>query len=140
MRNEIRLDEKQEDVRKKLLDMVLDIEKCMNTTIDTQNGEECAHQLALAIQFLSTTGLIMQYASTIYDFAKGEAAKSIMTNPMAMEAKYEVQKYMMAGMLARYSGIFERSERVCKDLNNYCDGLRTIISLIKETNKLLPIT
>lgn len=128
----LQLTDEQVAVRTKMLGMVEAIEAYLGEEVDPQNPEECAYRLERGIRLLSTTGLILQYATAIYDYCKGQAVLAILEHDQLAKAGYNLQKEAMSGMLAQYNALYERSVRCCKDLNNAIEGTRTLISYNKE--------
>lgn len=133
----VELSEIQKKSKQELINSVLVIEKYLNTTIDSQNGEECAHQLAEGILLLSTCGRIMELSTAIFEWAKGQVAVEAMADENVLRAGANIQRKWIDGRLAAYSALYARCERICKDLNSYNDGLRTIVSFNKETMRNL---
>lgn len=122
----------------KLQKQILNIEGTMLTVIDSTNGDQCNDMLSQALPLFSTTGEIMETATLLFDLAQGEAAATIIGNDLYLNAKYELQKSLLKGMTARWSALYERADKVTKDLARYIDGLRTVISYNKEHLRNIP--
>lgn len=131
----IELSEAQQPVKKELTGMILAIESLMNITIDNKNGDQVAEQLTNAINLLSTTGKIMEQAKAIHNYVIGIAASEIVQHPQLFEAKQLIQSGYIKGRIAKYDALYDRAERVCKNLICYIDGLRSLLSYEKEMFK-----
>lgn len=128
----IQLTEKQMPYLGELMGYIKQIESVMAEPVSTSDLNSLSYQLAKACTLLALQGRIMELASALYDYAKGEAVKQV-----NKDLKLELLRLELASLLSVHSARFERAERVVKGLTTYIDGLRTLISAEKELSKNL---
>lgn len=124
------------DEQKKYNDTIklcCDIEKELHTTVDTNNGEEIAHQLESLRPFLANCPTLIANATELLESAKGQVADIIMN--MDQDMKHEVMKQFISGKLAKFSALYARAESLEKNLRSSVEGLRSILSYQKELTK-----
>ena len=66
----IELSKEQQEVYNKTFNLVLEIEKELNTTVQPDNAPEVQQQLAQLLPYLSNTPLMMATATAVYEWAK----------------------------------------------------------------------
>jgi len=109
------------------------IESCMKTVIDHSDINSLTYQLAKSLTLLALQGRVMELASSLFDWAKGQAVNHVKD----AEYKQDILRMELSGLLAAHSARFDRAERTVKALSTYIDGLRTLISAEKELSKNL---
>lgn len=133
----IELSEDQNKKKAELMNYILAIEKVLNTTVDQTNGENISYCLNEHRSLLATTPKMMEIATTIYNWAKGQAADAAMTNVRILDLKADVQRKWFDGQLAKWEGLYVRAERAHKDLDTSIKGLITLLSYDKSLTKNL---
>lgn len=91
------------------------IRKETEVSIDHTNGDEVAWHLMRRIELQNLTPKIMELAVTIFDHCKGMAATEVMSDDRLLNLKADVQRKWFDGKLAKWSGLYARAERACKD-------------------------
>jgi len=134
----IELNEDQKKKQAECMGYIHAIEKSMSTVIDHTEGENISYCLNERIALLATCPKMMEIATAIYDFAKGEAANEAITNDKIFGAKQSIQIKWFDGKLAKWNGLFTRADRCHKDLDTSIRGLITLLSrdkaLINQSN------
>jgi hypothetical protein len=135
MKTSITLNEAQQKTRNDLIRLIAEIEKEMAVNIDSDNGEMIAQQLANLVPYLANTSKIMESATAIYDWAKGQVADEAFLNPQVLNAKQQFQRAWMEGKLSEWNALYERSVEVCKSLDKAVMGLQTLLSFQKNLHR-----
>lgn len=129
--------EEKTKLKQSLIDNILKIEKELNTTIDQTNSEQVLYAINARVELLGITARMMEAATVLYESAKGEFAAVALGNDRILTAKADIQRKWFEGRLSEWSGLYVRTERVCKSLTHSLDGLRSIISYNKEMAKIV---
>ena len=133
----IELNTEQKKVFDSTMQLILACEKDLHTSVNPEESQECLNQLSNLMPHLGVMPEIMQNATVIFNWAKGQAAASAMDNTVILNAKQDIQKRFLEGQIAKWSGFYERAEQVQKSLALQIEGLRSIISFNKGiVNKL----
>ena len=132
----IELSKEQQEVYNKTFNLVSEIEKELNTTVQPDNAPEVQQQLAQLLPYLSNTPLMMATATAVYEWAKGQAALEAMENDRVYNAKAEIQRRWFSERLARYSAFYVRVETLEKALRQQIEALRSLLSFNKEMANL----
>lgn len=127
----IKLSPEQEAHYKNLVRLCEEIETAMDATIDGSDPAQIQHELSNRIPYLSNISKMMETATAIYDWAKGEAVKIAMKDASIIELKAAPQRLWFDGQLAKYSGMYQRVERLSKTLPSSVEGLRSLLSYEK---------
>lgn len=128
----IELNNEQKKLWAELIGYITSIEKAMAAVIDHAESENIAYCLNERIALLATSPRMMELATAIYNYAKGQAANEAMNNEVIFKAKQDIQRKWFDGKLAKYEGIYIRAERCSKDLFNQIEGLRSLLSYNKS--------
>lgn len=121
---------------KSLKEMIDQVETFLSVQVDHKNLDELAFALSKALSLLPLSGRMMEYATRIYDTAKGQAIQIILADDRTY--KQDEIRRIIEGLLANYSARYERTDRLIKNLSYYIDGIRTLISTEKEQVKNIP--
>ena len=133
----IELNQEQKKIFDSTMQLILACEKDLHTSVNPEESQECLNQLSNLMPHLGVMPEIMQNATVIFNWAKGQAAASAMDNTVILNAKQDIQKRFLEGQIAKWSGFYERAEQVQKSLALQIEGLRSIISFNKGiVNKL----
>jgi len=81
---------------------------------------------------LAIQGRVIELATIIYSHVKGRLSEELAE---AKDMKVHEFRLWADGRLAQWEGLYQKSERMIKSLDKYCENLRTIISAEKELRK-----
>lgn len=84
---------------------------------------------------LAIQGRVIELATLIYSHVKGLLAEELSGDEKLKEMKVHEFRLWADGRLAQWEALFQKSERMIKSLDKYCENLRTIISAEKELRK-----
>lgn len=113
------------------MNKVEDIEKRMRTSIDQTNSDELMHEINHRQQMAADSGIIIEYATIIFNYVQGAAAEQMLLNTQAMEAPAIIRTQLMKGYLAKWDGMYERAIAATKKLDKSIDGLISMLSYNK---------
>ena len=119
-----------------LLEQILYIEKELLEPIDNTEDVCVQQRLAKRTEMLGVTAKMLEFATIIYEEAKGEMAEVVLDNDKILNAKQDIQRKYFEGKLAEHSALWVRTERVVKSLDKSIEGLRSISSFNKSTINL----
>ena len=120
-------------MKEKLIKLCEEIESAMRTSIDPTDPQQIQEQLANIIPYLANLSFMISTATEIYDKAKGEIADEIFLYPNKYkDVKANVMSLFIQGKLANENSLFERVESLSKNLRSSVEGMRSIISFLKE--------
>ena len=88
---------------------------------------------------LSLMGLspeIMEYASWYHSRGRAEVFESISTDEKLKKEKADTLKLYVVGRLADHDSFYEKATQTVRALEKNIEGIRTIISLEKESLRL----
>lgn len=111
------------------------IEDLMEISIDHQNLEQVSEQLSNALNLLHTTGRLIEVATRMYDYAKGVAVYQTAMNEQTKKLPTTLQVKIVEGLICNQSGMYAKTDRVIKSLTSYIEGMRSILSSLKEERK-----
>ena len=120
-------------MKEKLIKLCLEIEKVMSISVEPTDPQQVQEHLANLIPYLSNLSFMISTATEIYDKAKGEIADEIFLYPNKYkDVKANVMSLFIQGKLANENSLFERVESLSKNLRSSVEGMRSIISFLKE--------
>lgn len=115
-----------------LHDLIGKVEKETVISVDHTNGDEVAWHLMRRIELQHHTPRIMELATAIYNHCKGLAAAEAMSDERILSLKQDVQRKWFDGRLSKWDALYAKCERLCKDLANGIEGMRSLLSMEKE--------
>ncbi len=118
----------------KMMGFILEIDKEMLVSVESDNASAINNALNERIALLAYSPLIMELATIIFDHVSGICANEIMSDKNLLDAKQAVQRMYIQGRMAKWNGMFVRAERTIKDLAKSIDGLITMLSYAKSVN------
>ncbi len=134
----IELNEPQKKKQEELMGYILAIEKSMSVVIDSTEGENISYCLNERLALLATCPKMLEIATGIYNWAKGQAADDILLNSKMFEAKQAIQIKWFDGQLSKWEALYVRADRAQKALDLNIRGLITLLSrdkaLINQAN------
>lgn len=128
----IQLNEKQQKLYDSTLKLCTEIEGRLAVTIEPDDAHQIAAQLENIRPYLANCPMLMANATVIYDWAKGEAADSIIIDSKLMNCKQSILNGYITGKLAKYSALYARCESLERNLRSSVEGLRSLLSYQKE--------
>ena len=131
----IQLSERQVVFRKELEGYIDTIESVVSEKIDHENAEIISEEITRRMSLCGNNPRIMELAKGIHSAARGQVAGLIMSDPKALNAKADIQRLYIAGLMAPYDALYERAEKSCKILEQSIEGMRTILSYRRELIK-----
>lgn len=79
---------------------------------------------------------IMEFASWYHSKGREDVFQEIMANPEIRKEKADNVKLFVTGRLAERDAFYERANQLIRSLEKNIEGVRTIISLEKESLRL----
>jgi len=112
------------------------IEDLMEIVVDHQNLQQVSEQLASGLQLLHTTGRLIEIATRMYDYSKGVAVYQTAMNEQTKKLPTTLQVKIVEGLISNQSGVYAKTDRIIKALDKYIEGLRSMLSNLKEERKI----
>lgn len=128
----LELSQEQKPTYDKLMQLVVGIEERLRMEIDSTNSDELSYEIQHRQQMAADSGLILEYATIIFNHMKGKAFEVATADKAVMEAKANFQKLYLDALLSKWHGMYSRCEEATKTLDKSISGLISILSYNKQ--------
>ena len=118
------------------LDMIETIEQNLSISTKGMPASILSEVLADRPSLLGLAPQIMEYASWYHSKGREEVYNVIATDEKLKKEKVDTLKLFITGFLAERDAFYERANQLIRSLEKNIEGIRTIISLEKESLRL----
>lgn len=118
------------------LDMIETIEQNLSISTKGMPASILSEVLADRLSLLGLAPQIMEYASWYHSKGREEVYNVIAEDEKLKKEKVDTLKLFITGFLAERDAFYERANQLIRSLEKNIEGIRTIISLEKESLRL----
>lgn len=105
------------------------IEQMLSKELPSDEGHILMEELESRLNYLSYTPTLKGISAAVYNWAKGKVAEELIAQKV--DVKEVMLRMIIAGKMAYYEGMYERTEKAIRSLEVSIEGLRTMISYLK---------
>ena len=116
--------------------MIETIEQNLSISTKGMPASILSEVLADRLSLLGLAPQIMEYASWYHSKGREEVYNVIATDEKLKKEKVDTLKLFITGFLAERDAFYERANQLIRSLEKNIEGIRTIISLEKESLRL----
>jgi len=118
------------------LTMIEEIEYSLSISTKGMPPAILTEILSDRLALLAMAPEIMEFASWYHSKGREDVFQEIMANPEIRKEKADNVKLFVTGRLAERDAFYERANQLIRSLEKNIEGVRTIISLEKESLRL----
>lgn len=118
------------------LDMIEEIEHSLTISTKGMPPSVLMDILSDRLSLLAMAPEIMEFASWHHSKGRGDVYEHIANNPDLRKEKVDTLKLFITGYLAEHDALYERANQVIRSLEKNIEGVRTIISMERESLRL----